>query len=340
MKLETIDEKNDVKRKIRRQKRVKRIKVYLVVFFLVMTITPMVLSIITLRNLLKLQENVEELTDRFNKYELSLMLKEEAERAREEEEAVEEEAEEVVEEPEQLHFEYYKDGYVVPDDFKRVYLTFDDGPSMYTTQILDILDSYGVKATFFVTAYQVDNHPEWYKEIVDRGHSIGMHSYTHVYNSIYASEAAFVEDLIKIHDCVQMTTGVDCKLYRFPGGSSNAVSSVPMQNLCKIVNDNGWRYFDWNVSSQDASNPSPGSDAIVNNVISGIAKNDNNVVLMHDAADKYGTVQALPQIIEKILAMDKTVILPISDASAQVQHLSVPVSEGGDEEDTGADINE
>lgn len=340
MKLETIDEKNDVKRKIRRQKRVKRIKVYLVVFFLVMTITPMVLSIITLRNLLKLQENVEELTDRFNKYELSLMLKEEAERAREEEEAVEEEAEEVVEEPEQLHFEYYKDGYVVPDDFKRVYLTFDDGPSMYTTQILDILDSYGVKATFFVTAYQVDNHPEWYKEIVDRGHSIGMHSYTHVYNSIYASEAAFVEDLIKIHDCVQMTTGVDCKLYRFPGGSSNTVSSVPMQNLCKIVNDNGWRYFDWNVSSQDASNPSPGSDAIVNNVISGIAKNDNNVVLMHDAADKYGTVQALPQIIEKILAMDKTVILPISDASAQVQHLSVPVSEGGDEEDTGADINE
>ncbi|MBR3635842.1 MAG: polysaccharide deacetylase family protein, partial [Lachnospiraceae bacterium] len=85
---------------------------------------------------------------------------------------------------------------------KKVYLTFDDGPSPNTEKILDILDEYDVKATFFVTGYQAEKHPEWYKEIVDRGHTIGMHSYSHVYSDIYSSTDAFFADIDKLHDYI------------------------------------------------------------------------------------------------------------------------------------------
>lgn len=319
---------------IRRRKRVKRLKIYLVTIFLLMTITPSVASVFAINHLTKLQKNVDELTDRLNEFQDEYKANQAAQIAKENEEtkqAVE------TKETEQLHYEYYEENYVVPEDFKRVYLTFDDGPSIYTSQIMDILDSYGVKATFFVTGNQANVHPEWYKEIVDRGHSIGMHSYTHVYKSIYESEVSFEYDLKRIHETVETAAGVDCKLYRFPGGSSNEVSAVPMQNLCKMVKDNGWNYFDWNVSSQDASNVPLRSVDIVNNVVFGIAKNDRSVVLMHDAGDKYSTVLALPIIIERIMAMDKTVILPIDESTPEIQHLSVPAEML---EDTGAGENE
>ena len=303
----------------RRQRRVKRIKFYLVFLFFLFTITPTVIGVVAIRKMETIQGELDTLTDRFNKYELTSMLKAQAEETID----IEGDADETVVEEAELHFEYYEDDYVIPEDFRKVYLTFDDGPSIYTTQILDVLDTYGVKATFFVTGKQAQTHPEWYQEIVGRGHSIGMHSYTHIYSDIYESEEDFIADINKIHDCIEYTTGIDSRIYRFPGGSSNTVSPIAMEDLCKIVNDRGYRYFDWNISSQDATSPSLRSSEIVSNTVSGIGRYDNCMVLMHDAADKYSTVQALPSIIESILSMEKTVILPIDDSTEPIQHLSV-----------------
>lgn len=300
---------------LRRRKRVKRLKFYLVVIFLVLTITPSIVSIVTLRMMQKLQKNVDDLTDRFNEYELSQMLKAEAESALVNELAIQ--VAKVSEEPQTEEEE------TVEESTKKVYLTFDDGPSMYTTEILDVLDTYNVKATFFVTGYQAEKHPEWYKEIVDRGHAIGMHSYTHVYGDIYKNTEAFINDIDTIHKYIQDTTGVDSRLYRFPGGSSNTVSSVPMSELCELILSRGWKYFDWNVSSQDASSVSRKSSEIASNVLLGVGQNDNNVVLMHDAADKHSTVEALPTIIETIQAMDNTEILPLDETSEDVMHVNI-----------------
>lgn len=316
----------------RRRRRVKRIKVYLVIIFLFLLITPSVISVFAFLNLRNLNARIDELSDRVDRIELTYILKSEAaaslEAMEESESDAEIESSEEVSETLPERFEVQvADERDVPEGYRSVYLTFDDGPSIYTTQILDVLDSYGVKATFFVTGIQAESHPEWYQEIVNRGHSIGMHTYTHVYNSVYADEAAFEQDLDKIHDYILKTTGVDCKLYRFPGGSSNHVSSISMIDLCDLVHNRGYEYFDWNVSSQDATTPSPGTGVIINNVLSGTSKYESSIVLMHDAGDKYSTVQALPAIIEGIQRSDKTVILPIGNNTIPIQHLSVQADE-------------
>lgn len=314
---------NDDNLSARRRRRVNRIKIYIITLFIVLLITPTIVSIYAMNRLKEMNRSVEDLQDKLDKVELTYLLKTTAkdslddiqhEEIMDEAEAVEEYTLPIIDERD------------LPEGYRSVYLTFDDGPSIYTTQILDILDSYGVKATFFVTAAQKDNHPEWYKEIVDRGHSIGMHSYSHVYNSVYASQDSFFDDVDKIHDVVLETTGVDCKLYRFPGGSSNHVSTVSMSDLCGLIHERGYEYFDWNISSQDASNPPPGTYGIINNVLSGIDKFDNCIVLLHDAGDKYSTVQALPSIIEGIQKRDKTVILPITEHTEAVWHVDATMS--------------
>ncbi len=204
-------------------------------------------------------------------------------------------------------------------DIRRVYLTFDDGPSINTDRILDILAQYGVKATFFVVGK--NGYTEQYQRIVEEGHTLGMHSYSHRYSEIYASLDAYKEDLTKLHDFLYELTGEDCNIVRFPGGSSNTISKVDMQELIHYLNQENMVYFDWNVSSGDASGESKNADQIVNNVLNQIDKYNNVVILFHDAAGKGTTVDALSEIIEKILESDNTVILPISEDTIKVQHL-------------------
>lgn len=167
---------------------------------------------------------------------------------------------------------------------KVVYLTFDDGPRGHTQRLLDILEQYNVKATFFV----VDTgNTKTMKAIVDAGHSIGMHSASHEYSEIYASEEAYFNDLYKIQDVIEKATGVKSTLMRFPGGSSNSVSKKYCQGimtrLTQAVTDLGFQYFDWNVSSGDAGGVDT-ADEVYNNVISGIAARNGKpaVVLQHD----------------------------------------------------------
>ncbi len=183
-----------------------------------------------------------------------------------------------------------------PSHGKTVYLTFDDGPSPYTEEILNVLDSYGVKATFFVINGKY-NH--LMKEIVNRGHAIGLHAYEHKYDKIYTSDEAYFEDLQKISDVVKNTTGVETKIMRFPGGGSNTVSKKYskgiMTRLAKAVGEKGYVYFDWNCSNGDAD----GANTTVKqlNYCSVFPRGASNIiVLMHDS--KKTTMESLPKIIE------------------------------------------
>ena len=204
---------------------------------------------------------------------------------------------------------------------KKVYLTFDDGPSKYTDDILDILAEYDVKATFFVNGRE--GFDAEYMRITLEGHSIGMHSYSHVYDMVYADLDSFAEDLHDIQQLIRDITGQDCKLYRFPGGSSNAVHHMPMAECIEYLDAKGIRYFDWNVSGGDAMAEPHSATQIVNDVCAQVqaAGSDTVVVLLHDAAGKRSTVEALPVLIEKLKAMEGVVLLPITDETEEIQHV-------------------
>lgn len=205
---------------------------------------------------------------------------------------------------------------------RKVYLTFDDGPSGNTGEILDILAEYDVKATFFVVGKEEERYQPLYKRIVEEGHTLAMHSYSHKYNEIYQSKESFVEDLTKLQEFLYDTTGVWCRYCRFPGGSSNTVSRVDMHELIAYLEEQDMSYFDWNVSSGDASSAYISPDTIVRNSTAKLQDFDEAIILMHDASDKDSTVEALPRLIEKIQAMEDTKILPITDDTEAVHHIS------------------
>ncbi len=197
---------------------------------------------------------------------------------------------------------------------RYVYLTFDDGPSPRTAEILDILASYDVKATFFVCGKS--GYDDMYKRIVDEGHTIGMHSYSHDYKVLYESLDSFQTDLHKIQNYIFDITGVWTTYYRFPGGSSNTASQVPMSDLIGYLDRNNITYFDWNVYGGD----NIASSIIVSNVTANITEHENCMILLHDAADKEETVEALPEIIEYIQSLPNTVIVPVTEDTVPVQH--------------------
>ena len=197
---------------------------------------------------------------------------------------------------------------------KKIALTFDDGPHPRNTpEILKILDKYGVKATFFVTA-QFPTYEYLIKETYERGHTIALHTYSHEYSQVYASPEAYYADLQKIHDIVYRQTGQNAWLVRFPGGTANTISrrycSGIMTNLSQGLGYHGYLYCDWNVTSQDAGGTKSTSQ-IVQNVTSGISKRNVSIVLQHDI---YGySVDAVEEIIcwglangYKFLPMDES----------------------------------
>lgn len=207
---------------------------------------------------------------------------------------------------------------------KKVYLTFDDGPSSNTDQILDILKDYDVKATFFVVGKTDERSVKAYQRIVEEGHTLAMHSYSHRYDEIYESKEAFARDLNSLQEYLYETTGVWPRIYRFPGGSSNTVSKVDMQELIEYLTDIGITYFDWNVASGDAVSRTLPAETIVNNCLSGIEKQKESVILMHDASNKGTTIEALPRIIEAIQEQGDAELLPITDETVPVQHIAAP----------------
>ena len=202
---------------------------------------------------------------------------------------------------------------------KVIYLTFDDGPSKYTPKLLDVLAKYNVKATFFVCG---TGRLELLDDIVNGGHTIALHSKTHKYESIYASESAFYEDLYAIQDIVEKHTGIKSFITRFPGGSSNSISKriCPgiMTSLTQSLPEKGFNYFDWNIDSKDAGGASTRSE-VANNVINGIRKSKRKsiVVLQHDI--KGYSVDAVEEIIQWGLANGCT-FKALTDSSPSCKH--------------------
>lgn len=206
----------------------------------------------------------------------------------------------------------------LPEDAKVVYLTFDDGPSSNTQPILDILDEYGCGATFFVMN---SDYRDEYKNIVDHGHAIALHTYTHDFYDVYASVDDYFDDLDRISDLVYEKTGVRSKLIRFPGGSSNTISRGVnygiMSELVDEVEDRGYHYFDWNTDSEDASGNNISANHIYSSSTSSSA--DYIILLMHDTDAKDTTVEALPDVIEYYLDQGYY-FLSLNENSPTVHH--------------------
>lgn len=178
-----------------------------------------------------------------------------------------------------------------------IYLTFDDGPSTKNTaRLLDILKEENVKATFFLI--DKTNTDYLIKRMYDEGHTIGLHTASHNYKYIYSSTTNFIKDIEKIQEKVARITGEKSSIIRFPGGSSNTVSSFNPGIMCTLSNmviEKGYHYFDWNVSSGDAGSKRSKKNTY-RNVTNNLSKNRANVVLMHDIYDS--TVDAVKDIIK------------------------------------------
>lgn len=205
---------------------------------------------------------------------------------------------------------------------KEVYLTFDDGPSKFTDDILDILKEYDVKATFFVIGKTDKQSKKMYKRIVKEGHTLGMHSYSHNYKTIYNSLEDFEKDFTKLQNLLYDTTGYFPNLYRFPGGSSNSVSNMDISVFIKYLCEKSVIYYDWNVDNGDATGKSYSPEELCDNVLSGIKAHDRSIVLMHDTDAKENTVKSLKLILDKLTTQDIE-ILPLQDNVTPIQQVKV-----------------
>jgi len=215
----------------------------------------------------------------------------------------------------------FADNLASSGDELKTYLTFDDGPSSNTNEILDILKENNIKATFFVTGKEDEESRELYKRIVDEGHTLAMHSYSHKYSEIYANVEAFEEDLSRIQNLLYEVTGKECLFYRFPGGSSNQVNNDDMKECISFLNGQGITYFDWNVSNGDATTKGYTSEELVENVMKDVVKYKTSVVLMHDTAEKTNTVKSLQTLIDRLNEKGIS-ILPIDEDTTVIQHIA------------------
>ena len=198
----------------------------------------------------------------------------------------------------------YPELYAQPHEWSTVeksmvcYLTFDDGPSARTPEVLKILKEYGVKATFFVVGKDTEQSKQWMKQIVNAGHTIGVHSYTHSYRTIYDSVEAFLDDFAQEYHIIEEATGTAPQIFRFPGGSINAYNGHIYQEIVAEMTRRGFVYFDWNRTNGDAVRNSPSAAVLTRNALDKLGTSSRVILLMHDSRSHANTVAALPAIIE------------------------------------------
>ena len=186
------------------------------------------------------------------------------------------------------------------------YLTFDDGPSTVTQQVLDALAQYDVKATFFVTGKGSQQNPELLKAAVEAGHTVGVHTFSHDYQTIYASVEDFLSDFDKMYREIEEITGVAPQVFRFAGGSVNVFNRKTYVEIVAEMTRRGFVFYDWNAAASDAVEGGIGRAEILRNVLNSAAGQERLIVLMHDRADNASTAAALPDIIEKLQAQGYT----------------------------------
>ena len=209
------------------------------------------------------------------------------------------------------------------ENVKRVYLTFDDGPSTNTIKILDILDQYQVKATFFVIGNEEPYAAASYREMIKRGHSIALHSYSHDYNLIYRSKNDFFKDLKRLELLLGNKYSIKTNFIRTPGGSGNklfyqAATKPIIKDILSQLTNSGYVYVDWNVDSKDGISPYTSTYEIKRNVLNTSHDYKQAIILLHDINDMKSTVKALPAIIEG-LKKDGFIFDTINDSTPKIQ---------------------
>lgn len=186
---------------------------------------------------------------------------------------------------------------------KTVYLTFDDGVSLNNTeQVLDILKEYDVKATFFMVHNSKAGADDVIQRVIDEGHSIGVHTYSHDYEKVYQSVDSFLDDFNKMWTYLKEEFDYETKIFRFPGGSINTYNLAVYDQIIPEMYRRGFLYYDWNASAEDAASGGISKTQIVKSILKEVRRNDRSIVLMHDSEYMDSTVAALPEIIETLQA--------------------------------------
>ena len=183
---------------------------------------------------------------------------------------------------------------------KQVFLTFDDGPSVNTSLILDILKQENIKATFFMLGTCVESKPELVKRVYEEGHYIANHGYSHVYSSIYASPETVLDEYNRCNTAVQNAIGVieyNSHLFRFPGGLNGGKYEQIKVQAKQLLNENNIVNVDWNSLTGDSESQEPTQDMLMQRLIETTSGKNSIVLLMHDSHSKGITVETLPQVI-------------------------------------------
>ena len=184
---------------------------------------------------------------------------------------------------------------------KRAFLTFDDGPSTNTKDILDLLLQRNIKATFFVLGTQVERMPETVKRIYEEGHYIANHGYSHVYSSIYSSPEAVLDEFNKCNQVVANAIQVpeyNSHLFRFPGGYYGGKYAEIKKQANEILKQNNIAHVDWNALTGDSEKQNPTKEYLMNNLQKTTQGKNSIVILMHDSQAKKVTVETLPEVID------------------------------------------
>ena len=186
------------------------------------------------------------------------------------------------------------------NDGKRVFLTFDDGPSKTVTPlILDLLKKENIKATFFVLGYNVERNPEILKRVYAEGHYIANHGYSHKYNEIYNSVDTVIYEYNKTEQCIKNALdnqNYNSRVFRFPGGSVGGKYNQIKQEAKEVLKQNNVAFLDWNALSNDSAGAHTKED-IMDNITKTVGEKNNVVILMHDASDKILTYETLQDVI-------------------------------------------
>lgn len=181
---------------------------------------------------------------------------------------------------------------------KKAFLTFDDGPSKYTEEVLAILEQYDIPATFFIIGNQINEKTEpLIRQAVSQGCMIGVHTYCHKAEEIYNSAQSYYEDVMEAKKQIETITEEKVTLYRFPWGSKNCYVSPYREEIIELFANDGLEYEDWNVSGEDSVG-NPAADTIISQIEKSYQIAKDPVILLHDSAVNQETIKALPTIIE------------------------------------------
>lgn len=282
-----------------RKRRRKRIKTIIVTLFLLVLIFPVVLSIFLLFRMNRLERQMETLVSQKGEKTHYNTEVPDVVKAEEKEKVISPAA-------------------VEEEQPKKVYLTFNDGPSEQTKEVLDILKKKHVKATFFVIGREDEFSKKMYQRIVKEGHTLGMHSYSHIYKEIYGSSKKFQRDFQKISDLLFDVTGVRAVYYRFPGGSTST-GQLSVEECRSFLEQQGVTYVDWNVVAANGTSDDVSRSEMVRSVMDGVSMYHTSVVLLYDSADKKMTARSLAAMIDSLRAGGYE-LLPIDANTTPVQH--------------------